>query len=68
MQGRNPSKTKTQNQKETYKMKNQITLPPTPKSGYVKVQTANGYRYEPTAETKARIEKMQTTGQLIDLR
>jgi hypothetical protein len=49
-------------------MKTQITLPPAPTSGYVKVQVEGGYRYEPTEETKARIEKMKATGQLIDIR
>ena len=45
-----------------------ITLPPAPTSGYVKVQVEGGYRYEPTKETTARIERMKATGQLIDLR
>jgi hypothetical protein len=49
-------------------MKTQITLPPAPISGYAKVQVGGGYRYEPTEETKTRIEKMKATGQLIDLR
>ena len=49
-------------------MKTQITLPPAPASGYVKAQVEGGYRYEPTEETKARIEKMKAAGQLIDLR
>jgi hypothetical protein len=40
-------------------MQTQITLPPEPRSGYVKVKVEGGYRYEQTEERPVRIDQQQ---------